>query len=41
MMEVDLPDLSPNQAFAIANHRKKGPVHLDLPKDVMTTILQG
>jgi len=30
-----------DEAFAIANHRKKGPVHIDLPKDVMTTILQG
>jgi len=29
------------EAFAIANDRKKGPVHLDLPKDVMTGTLQG
>ena len=30
-----------DEAFAIANHRKKGPVHIDLPKDVMTTALVG
>jgi len=30
-----------DEAFAIANHRKKGPVFIDLPKDIMTATLQG
>ena len=30
-----------NEAFAVAMSGKRGPVHIDLPKDVMTTLLQG
>jgi acetolactate synthase-1/2/3 large subunit len=30
-----------HEAFRVANSGKKGPVHLDLPKDIMTTILDG
>jgi acetolactate synthase-1/2/3 large subunit len=30
-----------HEAFAVANSGKKGPVHLDLPKDVMVALLSG
>lgn len=30
-----------HEAFAVAQQGKKGPVHLDLPKDVMVALLQG
>jgi len=30
-----------SEAFAVANRGKKGPVHIDMPKDVMTELLQG
>jgi len=30
-----------HEAFRVASTGKRGPVHLDLPKDVMTTVLRG
>tara|TARA_B100000795_G_scaffold109968_1_gene81181 strand:- start:771 stop:1265 length:495 start_codon:yes stop_codon:yes gene_type:complete len=30
-----------HEAFRVASSGKRGPVHIDLPKDIMTAVLQG